>query len=269
LDDNIPSISRFFKSLRNKSKSNALPFIYIVVPQFWRSKRSCNLIPVETWVCNDNLLANQIVRLIGRNLACLGLLLLNQIPLFSGGSSALIPNESFATPYQLFGETGTTSIYTNQNRPIITEDNENPVAICQDIFLQLDSTGNASITAAHIDNGSTDNCGIASMSLDMMVFTSSDEGENTVTLTVTDSSGNFSTCTATVTVLPYIDFTPCLPVIDIDASLLANDPHENDFNAGMKIIADGLVTYPEVISFNAGEAQRYCCHKRCQHHYGF
>jgi len=77
-----------------------------------------------------------------------------------------------------------------------------PSAVCQDIMLSIDATiGNVSITAAQIDNGSTDDCGsIASMSLDIMDFTCDNEGSNTVTLTVTDDAGNSATCTATVTV---------------------------------------------------------------------
>lgn len=80
-------------------------------------------------------------------------------------------------------------------------DNEAPIAVCQNITIDLDPvTGMASITAADVDNGSTDNCGIDSMSLDISSFDCSMIGENTVTLTVTDNVGNSSTCTATVTV---------------------------------------------------------------------
>src|SRR5690606_5880444 len=80
-------------------------------------------------------------------------------------------------------------------------DNEAPVAVCQDITIDLDAiTGMATITAADIDNGSTDNCGIDTMTLDISSFACSMTGDNTVTLTVTDDSGNITTCTATVTV---------------------------------------------------------------------
>jgi hypothetical protein len=52
-----------------------------------------------------------------------------------------------------------------------------------------------------IDDGSSDNCGIASYSLDQSAFTTSDLGLNTVTLTATDASDNFASATAIVTVL--------------------------------------------------------------------
>ncbi|MBL4705887.1 MAG: HYR domain-containing protein, partial [Flavobacteriales bacterium] len=79
-------------------------------------------------------------------------------------------------------------------------DNINPTAVCQNISVALDATGNATITAGAIDNGSSDNCSIASMTLDITGFTCADIGANTVTLTVLDGSGNSDNCTATVTI---------------------------------------------------------------------
>ncbi|MDT0622607.1 BspA family leucine-rich repeat surface protein [Croceitalea vernalis] len=83
---------------------------------------------------------------------------------------------------------------------ITINDTEPPTAVCQDITVQLDASGNASITAADIDGGSTDNCGIASLAVGPSSFSTSNVGVNTVTLTVTDTSGNSATCTANVTV---------------------------------------------------------------------
>ena len=79
-------------------------------------------------------------------------------------------------------------------------DNEAPVAVCQNLTIQLDASGNASITAADVDGGSTDQCGVASMAIDVSTFDCSDVGDNNVILTVTDVNGNSSTCTAVVTV---------------------------------------------------------------------
>ena len=56
------------------------------------------------------------------------------------------------------------------------------------------------IAATDIDNGSSDNCSVATLALDQTDFDCTNLGANTVTLTVTDGSGNTSTCTATVTV---------------------------------------------------------------------
>ncbi|MCC5945723.1 MAG: carboxylesterase family protein [Bernardetiaceae bacterium] len=90
---------------------------------------------------------------------------------------------------------------TDECDAIVTvEDTLAPNAVCQNITIALNASGNASITAADIDNGSTDNCSVATLAASQTSFTCADVGANTVTLTVTDGSGNSSTCTATVTV---------------------------------------------------------------------
>ncbi len=75
-----------------------------------------------------------------------------------------------------------------------------PQAVCQDISLQLDAQGQVSFTAAEVDAGSTDACGIVAMSVAPSSFSCAELGVNTVVLTVTDGSGNSSTCQATATV---------------------------------------------------------------------
>ncbi|WP_298543377.1 FG-GAP-like repeat-containing protein [uncultured Aquimarina sp.] len=90
---------------------------------------------------------------------------------------------------------------SNTNTAIVTlEDSVVPIVITQDITLQLDASGNATIVPVQIDNGSSDNCGIQSMSLDITSFDCTNIGTNTVTLTVTDVNGNSDTNTAIVTV---------------------------------------------------------------------
>jgi hypothetical protein len=79
-------------------------------------------------------------------------------------------------------------------------DTENPNAICQNITVQLDGAGNAIITAAQINNNSTDNCGIGTVVASQTSFTCADVGANNVTLTVTDTNGNVDTCIAVVTI---------------------------------------------------------------------
>lgn len=83
---------------------------------------------------------------------------------------------------------------------VTIEDNTLPVAVCQDITIDLDASGSATITAADVDGGPTDACGIDTRTVNTSSFTCSDVGTNTVTLTVTDNNGNSSTCNATVTV---------------------------------------------------------------------
>ena len=90
-----------------------------------------------------------------------------------------------------------------------------PTAVAQDITIYLDASGNASITAGAVDNGSSDNCGIASMSLSKTIFNCSNVGENAVILTVTDVNGNFSTATAKVTVVDNIQPTVITQAVSI------------------------------------------------------
>ncbi|MGB1307948.1 MAG: beta strand repeat-containing protein, partial [Oceanihabitans sp.] len=89
---------------------------------------------------------------------------------------------------------------STQDVTITVVDAINPVAVSQNITVQLDANGAASITPSQIENGSTDNCSIASNSLDITSFTCANLGANTVTFTVVDTSGNSNSTTATVTV---------------------------------------------------------------------
>ena len=87
-------------------------------------------------------------------------------------------------------------------------DGVNPVANCvtTPINLYLDQTGNATLPVVSVNNGSTDNCGIANFSLSQTNYTCADANSNpnTVVLTVTDVSGNSDNCTAQVNVLDTI-----------------------------------------------------------------
>ncbi|MBK9453150.1 MAG: hypothetical protein IPN95_27880 [Bacteroidetes bacterium] len=89
---------------------------------------------------------------------------------------------------------------TTCSTTITVEDNVAPVAVCQNITVQLDPSGNASITASQVNNGSSDACGIASLALNITTFNCANVNGNTVILTVTDVNGNSSTCSANVTI---------------------------------------------------------------------
>ncbi|MBK8504526.1 MAG: HYR domain-containing protein [Saprospiraceae bacterium] len=135
-------------------------------------------------------------------------------------------------------------------------DTEVPSAVCQDIEITLDSeSGLASITPGQIDTGSSDNCGIATTTLDKSAFTCADVGEQSVTMMVTDNAGNMNTCPAMIMVLGSAACgpVPCTPTMVIDATFLANDPHQMLFHAGKKLSSDGIITSGENIDFRAGE----------------
>ena len=80
-------------------------------------------------------------------------------------------------------------------------DNIYPVAICNNISISLENMF-AEISIEDIDNGSYDNCEEVTLSISQTDFDESHIGDNTVILTVTDSSGNTDTCEAIVTVEP-------------------------------------------------------------------
>lgn len=103
-------------------------------------------------------------------------------------------------------------------------DSELPVASCQNITVQLDATGNASIVAADVDGGSTDNCAIDTATIDVSDFTCADIGTNNVILTITDVHGNSSTCTAVVTVEDTI-----LPTLTCPADQTVQSEPGDDF----------------------------------------
>ncbi len=84
---------------------------------------------------------------------------------------------------------------------IVIKDTESPTAICQfgPIPVTLNSSGIANITPATVNNGSNDNCGIASMSVNPASFNcATTPNPHPVVLTVTDAAGNFNTCTTSV-----------------------------------------------------------------------
>ena len=104
---------------------------------------------------------------------------------------------------------------------VTIEDHIAPVVITKSVTVTLDVNGNASITAASVNNGSNDACGIAGMSVSPSVFHCINIGDNMVTLTVTDIHNNVSTKTAVVTV-----------VGEIPTSAITSVPTDNTFTGG-------------------------------------
>ncbi|WP_299248813.1 T9SS type A sorting domain-containing protein [uncultured Aquimarina sp.] len=92
-----------------------------------------------------------------------------------------------------------------------------PVALARDVEITLNEHGEAIIQEADINDGSTDDCTIASISLDKTTFSCADVGENTVTLTVTDNSGNTHAAIATILVksLPPVIDCPTETLMEI------------------------------------------------------
>ncbi|MFN7326466.1 MAG: Ig-like domain-containing protein, partial [Chitinophagales bacterium] len=108
---------------------------------------------------------------------------------------------------------------TRQHTQVITvQDSQAPVALCKPWTVTLDDFGNASITAANIDNGSYDDSpnSVLTYQVSQSSFDCSDLGANLVVLTVSDPCGNTATCTAEVTVLE--GNIKCNPEYDVTGS---------------------------------------------------
>lgn len=101
-----------------------------------------------------------------------------------------------------------------------------PVAICQDIVVALDATGNVSINPEEINNGSYDQDSEITLTLDRTEFDCSNLGTNQVVLIVTADNGVSTQCTAIVTVeditAPVADLAT-LPDITAECEVLVSD----------------------------------------------
>lgn len=89
-------------------------------------------------------------------------------------------------------------------------DNIAPVVIAnQGLIIALESgaggTMTATLTASQVDGGSYDQCSPITKQISKTTFTEADLGENTVTLTVTDASGNWNSGWTIVTVIEAFD----------------------------------------------------------------
>ena len=134
---------------------------------------------------------------------------------------------------------------SNTGTAVVTvEDTVDPIAVCNDITVGLDATGNYILDETDVNAigaGSSDACGIASLSVFPDSFTCDEIGDNTVTLTVTDNNGNTATCEATVTVEGII------PTLSISEGPLP------EFCQGAVVVL--TANSPEAISYlwNSGE----------------
>jgi len=127
---------------------------------------------------------------------------------------------------------------------ITVNDSTAPTAVAQNIMVQLDLSGNASIVAGDVDGGSTDNVAIASLSVSPSNFDGTDVGPNSVTLTVTDTSGNQSMASPIVTI---VDVTP--PLVDGSQGFSYAENQAANFAIGTVLASDNAIA-PDGVSSN-------------------
>lgn len=97
--------------------------------------------------------------------------------------------------------TDATGNFTTVTQNVTVVDTEAPVVALQSAAVQLDANGVGVLTFAAIDNGSSDNCGIAGVTIDQTTFDCGQVGFNTVTVTITDNSGNQSEAQVVINVI--------------------------------------------------------------------
>jgi uncharacterized lipoprotein YddW (UPF0748 family) len=98
----------------------------------------------------------------------------------------------------------------------VSNDAEPPVVRTRDVSITL-AGGSAAIAAEDVDNGSSDNWGIESLSVDRSSFSCADIGAQRVALTATDKGGNIASASAVVNVLGRVPH-PAVGVSRADAA---------------------------------------------------
>jgi hypothetical protein len=108
------------------------------------------------------------------------------------------PNTIVFTAEDMYGNVALSNVI------VTVVDNVFPTAIAQNVDVYLNLDGEISLNPSEADNGSFDDCGIATMTLNQLDFSCDDLGTNPVTFSVRDGFGNLSTAPIVVTVLDTI-----------------------------------------------------------------
>jgi subtilisin-like proprotein convertase family protein len=159
-------------------------------------------------------------------------------------ASGIYPVGIYDITYTAHDIYGNTTAYTIN---LVVEDQLNPVAVCQDITVQLDANGSATVTGMDIDGGSSDNCGIMTWNIahDVAPTDGAPDGPgptfwfasrtfgcaniattNTVLLQVVDGNNNTDVCSAVVTVEDNLP--PVALCQDITVDLITGAPPSVD-----------------------------------------
>jgi len=106
------------------------------------------------------------------------------------------------------------------NATITVIENAAPVCTLQDFIVTLDAMGTATVTLDDLNYSAIDNCdtNIEITSPTVFTFNCTDIGDNAVSVTIVDNSGNTNTCSAIVTVTDNI--SPICTIDDITVSVM-------------------------------------------------
>ena len=112
-------------------------------------------------------------------------------------------------------------------------DNRFPDVYCANATVSLDVNGVGVLSPDDVDNGSVDNCSIASRTLSQTAFSCADIGPQFVVMDVTDASGNTESCSILVNV---VDGN--VPIPSFGYGLNGLEVNFNNASAGNWITAD-------------------------------
>jgi hypothetical protein len=117
---------------------------------------------------------------------------------------------------------------------IHVKDTTSPTMHVKNATIYLDASGNASVVASDLNDGTTDNCGTMTYQVIPSNLNCSNLGSNTVTLRATDACGNSSQANATVTVIDALPpVTPFLSDVLLgECSGIPTPPTTTDNCAG-------------------------------------
>ena len=132
-------------------------------------------------------------------------------------------------------------------------DTFSPLPSCKNANLYLDANGMAILLPTHADSNSSDNCNIVDYSFSQDTFICDHLGSNFVVMTISDESGNYSTCSAMVTVLDTIspsiscpfDITVSADIGSCERSIVNLGSPNTDDNCEIASVSnDAPSTYP-------------------------
>jgi len=127
-------------------------------------------------------------------------------------------------------------------------DDLKPLANCVSALgVELLSDGTRIITAAQLDNGSSDNCGLDQMYIDIPNQDCDDVGNKMLTLFVEDLAGNLDSCIVMVTVSDSQNYCSCIT----DDMMINDVPIASEIYRAKVITSTGLAEDDSNIEFRA------------------
>jgi hypothetical protein len=125
---------------------------------------------------------------------------MSQVVFTTAGSHTVTLIATDACGNKSTAATTNVTVLPNVSNPC-QNDTQAPTILAAGFIVGLEANGTRTIEAADVDYGTTDNCGVASMTISPRTFTCANIGPNQVTFTATDNAGNSASQTVTVLVV--------------------------------------------------------------------